>query len=68
MKKRSQISSEKEKLSTGKNKKGAGDMSGSVFCLVVGPYSVFWKSEHGLGFLNRGRIKKFLNHICIILN
>lgn len=41
MKKRSQISNEKEKLLSEKNKKGVGDISENVFCLVVSPYNIF---------------------------
>lgn len=68
MKKRSQISNEKEKLLNEKNKKGVGDISENMFSLVVSPYNIFWKIEYGMVFLSRGRIKELLSLISIILN
>lgn len=58
MKKRSQISNEKEKLLSEKNKKGVRDISENMFCLVVSPYNIFWKIEYGMVFLNRGSLHK----------
>lgn len=69
MKKRSQISNEKEKLLNEKNKKGVGDISENVFCLVVSLTIFFGRLSMAWSFLVEAAcIKEFLSHINIIPN
>lgn len=52
-----------------KSKKRIGDVPKHTFCsMILSPYSIFLKIEYGVAFLSRGRRKKYLSHINIILN
>lgn len=51
MKRRNQISNEKEKLLNKKNKKGVEDISENMFSLVVSPYNIFGRLNMAWSFL-----------------